>query len=146
MLSATLVALTLTAAPPTPEAAKSVIDFFYEGQGQAPVLVEAILCKDIEKKNKDTKFDCLSTFEGKVGKSDTVNVYLTFLVPKGDEKELMIQASHEGVVRATKDVKIKGQGLRTRTWRGFSASKPGTWEFKVLDGATVLKTLTIDAE
>ncbi len=146
MLSATLLALTLTSAPPSPEAAKSVIEFFYDGQGQAPVLADAVLCKDIERKDKDKKFDCLAKYGATVPQGETVNVYLTYVIPHGDEKELMIQASHEGVVRATKDVKIKGQGLRTRTWRGFKVSKPGKWEFKVLDGATVTKTLTITAE
>ncbi len=146
MLTTTLIALTLTAAPPTPDAAKSVIDFFYNGQGQPPVLVEGVLCKDVEKKNKETKFDCNEAFGAEASKGETVNVHLTYLVPKGDEKELMIQAVHDGVVRATKDVKIKGQGLRTRTWRAFTLKKEGKWEFKVLDGATVLKTFTIEAQ
>lgn len=143
--AATILALSLTSAP-TGDQVKSVLDYFYNGQGQPAILADANLCQTIEKKAKDRKFDCLATYGTTAKKGDTVNVYLTFLVPKGDQAELMVQALHNGVVRSTKDVTVKGGGIRTRTWRAFTLKKPGKWEFKVLKGSEAIKTLTITAE
>ena len=47
--------------------------------------------------------------------------------------------------RSTKDFKVKGQGMRTRTWKAFTLKKPGEWEFKILKGSEAVKTLTITA-
>jgi hypothetical protein len=146
MLNTTvLLSLALHAAPPTGDQVKSVLDYFYNGQGKPAILVDAVLCKDIERKNKDTKYDCNETFGDSADKGATVNVYLTFLVPKGDSAEFMVQAVLDGVVRSTKDVEVKGQGIRSRTWKAFTLKKEGKWEFKVLSGADAIKTVSITA-
>ena len=48
MLISSLVFATLVSQP-TPEEVKKVVDFYYQGQGKGPVLVESVLCKKIEK-------------------------------------------------------------------------------------------------
>ncbi len=143
--AATLIALSLTAAP-TGDQVKSVLDYFYMGQGQPAILADANLCQTNEKKVKERKFDCTTAFGTSAKKGETVNVYLTFLVPKGDEAEFMVQSLHNGVVRSTKDVTVKGGSIRSRTWRAFTLKKAGKWEFKVLKGTEVIKTLSITAE
>lgn len=146
MLNTTLLlSLALQAAPPTGEQVKSVLDYFYNGQGQPPILVDAVLCKDIERKNKETKFNCNEAFGDTGSKGDTVNVHMTFLVPKGDEAEMMVQAVLDGVVRSTKDFKVKGGSMRNRTWKAFTLKKPGKWEFRILKGSETIKTLAITA-
>lgn len=146
MLTAqTLLLTALTVSQPSPDHVKSVFEHYYQGEG-AIVLADAYLCSDIEKKKKDTKYDCLLQAGAEGAKGDQVYVYMTFLVPKGMEKDLMVQAIHNGVVRQTRDFKVKGSFIRARSWRRFSLKKSGTWEFKILDGATELKTLRISAE
>ena len=147
MLTTTvLLSLTLQASPPTGAQVKAVMDFYYKGQGQPAVLADASLCKDIERKKKETKYDCNEEFGASASKGDTVNVYMTFMVPRDDTADFMVQAALDGVVRSTKDVEVKGNFWRARTWKAFTLKKAGKWEFKILKGADVLKTLTITAE
>ena len=146
LLTQALLLTTLTAAAPSSEAVKSVFDHFYHGQGQGLVLGQAELCKKIEKADKERRNDCVESFGASAAKGDLVNVYLVGVVPKGDKAELMIQASHEGIVRTTKDVTLEGKYIRARTWRGFKLTKPGKWEFKVIEGSKVLQTMAITAE
>ncbi|MEM7674770.1 MAG: hypothetical protein AAF449_02075, partial [Myxococcota bacterium] len=58
---------------------------------------------------------------------------------------IMIQASHNGVVRTTKDIVLAGNWIRSRAWRGFALTKPGSWSFKILDDqGNTLKQLAIE--
>jgi hypothetical protein len=146
LVSATLITGLLTAAPPTSEQVKAVFDHYYAGQGRGAVLVDTLLCRDIEKAKKETKYDCVATFEGSAKVGDDVNVYLVLLVPEGDTEELMVQAAHEGVVRETRDVSVTGRVPRSRTWKSFKLSKPGKWEFVVRRGTVELIRKSIQAE
>jgi hypothetical protein len=141
-----LMALSMTAAQPAPEHVKSVFEHYFHGQGKGAVLAEAFLCKKIETLKGDAQNDCLEVASDAGTKGDKVDVYMTFLVPKGDEAELMVQAVHNNVVRTTRDVKVNGTTIRYRTWRSFTLEKPGKWEFRIVnpaDGST-LKALAID--
>jgi hypothetical protein len=139
-------AFSMTISQPSPESIKSVWDHFYKGQGKGAVLGEAILCKKVEQKVKETKFDCVEEMGESAAKGDTVNVWVAFLVPKDDMIEtITVQALHEGQIRETKDLKLKGESPRTRTWSAFTLKKAGKWEFKIQDGDKVLKTLSINA-
>lgn len=145
LISQTLFALAMSISQPTSDQVNSVFEHYWDGEGDT-ILADALLCSEIERKKKETKFDCITAAANTVNKGDRVNVYMTFLVPKGQEKELMVQATHNGVVRETRDVTVKGKFIRARTWKTFSLRKSGTWEFKIIDGARVLKTLTVQAE
>ncbi len=145
LTSQILLLATLSVSQPTPDQIKSVFEYHYKGEGD-PIVADAFLCSELEKKKKDTKWDCITRTGTTATKGAAVNVYLYFLVPKGVEKELMVQALHNGVVRQTKDFTIKGRYLRERTWKQFTLKKAGKWEFKVLDGANVMKTIAVDVE
>ena len=145
LTSQILLLATLSTAQPTPDQIKAVFEYHYGGEGD-PILADAFLCSEMEKKKKETKWDCLTKTGESTAKGDTVNVYMYFLVPKGTEKELMVQALHNGVVRQTKDFTIKGRWLRERTWKGFTLRKTGKWEFKIRNGETVLKSVTVNVE
>jgi hypothetical protein len=142
-----LLLLSMTSAQPAPDAVKAVFEHYFRGQGKGAVLADAYLCKKIDTQKGDTQNDCLEVAGDAGAKGDKVEVYMTFLVPKGDEAELMVQAVHNNVVRTTRDVKVNGTTIRYRTWRTFSLEKPGKWEFRIVnpaDGST-LKALAIDA-
>ena len=128
---------------PSAKEVKTVLDYYYAGE--RPILAEAFLCKTVERKDKATRHDCIERFGDDAKKGELAYVYMVAMVPRGKEAPLMVQASHNGVVRSTKDVTLKGTWFRSRAWRAFSLGKPGKWEFKVLSGdGKVLKAMSID--
>jgi hypothetical protein len=141
-----MIAMQIAVAQPAPDQVKAVWDHFQKGQGKGPVLGDAVLCKTVEQKNKDTKFECAEPMGDSATKGDTVNVWVAFLVPKDEAIETVtVQALLDGQVRETKDLKLKGESMRTRTWTAFTLKKAGKWEFKIMDGDKALKTLSINA-
>lgn len=139
--------LSLSVSQPAPDAIKSVWEHFYKGQGKGAVLADAVLCKTVEQKDKEKKFDCAEEQGDTAKKGDTVNVWVAFLVPQGDKIEtITVQALLDGQVRETKDLQLKGESWRSRTWAAFSLKKAGKWEFKVNDGDKTLKSLSVTAE
>lgn len=144
MLSAQLLLFAaLVGAPPSPAEVKAVLGHYFSGSG--PILADAVLCKTIEREDEATKWDCTEAYGATAKKGDTVYVHLTFLVPKSETHDLMIQAAHAGTVRTTKDITVKGTYLRHRLFRAFTLQKAGRWEFYVRDADKVLRTLTIEA-
>ncbi len=131
---------------PNADAVKDTWNYFYKGQGQGPILVEAKLCTDVAKEGPN-KFECTDEIDLEAGvKANTsVMVWQAYMVPQGDTVEnLMVQVKQGGTVRETKDIKpIKGEGWRSRYWTGVRLSKPGNWTVSVLHGDEVLKELSI---
>jgi len=139
-------ALQVAVAQPAPDQVKAVWEYYQKGQGKGPILADAILCKTVEQKNKDTKFECTEPMGDSATKGDTVNIWVAFLVPKDDTVEnVTVQAVLDGQVRETKDLKLKGESMRTRTWTAFTLKKAGKWEFKINEGEKTIKTLSINA-
>jgi hypothetical protein len=129
---------------PSADAVKSTWDYFYKGQTQGPVLVEAKLCTEVAKEGPN-KFECTAEVgpEG-VKANTTVMLWQSYLVPQGDTiEDLMVQTKLGNVVRETKDVKVKGEGWRARQWTGVRLNKAGDWTITVMRGDQVLKTLSV---
>lgn len=129
---------------PSADAVKSTWEYFYKAQGQGPVLVDAKLCTEVAKDGPN-KFECTAEVgpEG-VKANTTVNVWQSYLVPQGDAiDDLMVQVKQGNVVRETKDVKIKGEGWRTRQWTGVRLSKPGEWTITIMRGDQELKSIKV---
>ena len=129
---------------PSGDAVKSTWDYFYKGQTQGPVLVEARLCTEVAKDGPN-KFECTAEVapEG-VKANTTVMVWQSYLVPQGDTVEdLMVQTKLGNVVRETKDVKVKGEGWRARQWTGVRLNKAGDWSINIMRGDQVLKTISV---
>jgi len=129
---------------PSADAVKSTWDYFYKGQTQGPVLVEARLCTEVAKDGPN-KFECTAEVapEG-VKANTTVMVWQSYLVPQGDSVEdLMVQTKQGNVVRETKDVKVKGEGWRARQWTGVRLNKAGDWTVNIMRGDQVLKTISV---
>ncbi len=135
---------TTTVRAPDADAVRDTWNYFYNGKGQGPVLVDAKVCTEVAKEGPN-KFECI----GEVGPegikaNTTVMLWHAYLVPQGDSvDDLMVQSKQGAVVRETKDVKLKGEGWRVRQWTGLRMSKPGNWTVSVLRGDQVLKEIQV---
>lgn len=129
---------------PSSDAVKSTWDYFYKGQGQGPVLVEAKLCTEVAKEGPN-KFECVTeaNLDG-LKANTTVMLWQSYLVPQGDSiEDLMVQTKLGNVVRETKDVKVKGEGWRARQWTGVRLNKAGEWTVSILRGDQELKSIKV---
>ena len=129
---------------PAADAVRDTWNYFYKGQGQGPVLVDAKLCTEVGKEGAN-KFDCVTEVPAEgIKANSTVMVWQSYLVPQGDSiEDLMVQVKQGNVVRETKDVKVKGEGWRSRQWTGVRLSKAGDWSIVIMRGDQVLKTLNV---
>ncbi|KFE71073.1 hypothetical protein [Hyalangium minutum] len=130
---------------PGAEAVKNTWDYFYKGQGQGPVLVEAKLCTEVAKDGPN-KFECTAEVDPAAGvkANTTVMLWQAYLVPQGDSiEDIMVQTKQGATVRETKDVKVKGDGWRARQWTGVRLNKAGNWTVSVMRGDEVLKELQV---
>jgi hypothetical protein len=129
---------------PSADAIRDTWNYFYKGQGQGPVLVEAKLCTEVAKEGAN-KFECTAEVgaEG-IKAGTTVMLWQAYLVPQGDSiEDIMVQTKQGNVVRETKDVKVKGDGWRARQWTGVRLNKPGNWTVVVMRGDQVLKEVQV---
>jgi len=129
---------------PSSDAVRDTWNYFYKGQGQGPVLVDAKLCTEVAKDGPN-KFECIAEASPDgVKAGSNVMLWQSYLVPQGDSiEDLMVQVKQGNVVRETKDVKIKGEGWRARQWTGVRLSKPGDWTVSILRGEQVLKSFNV---
>jgi hypothetical protein len=132
-------------AKPGAEGVKGTWDYFYRGQGQGPILVEAKLCTEVAKEGAN-KFECTAEVNPADGVKANTSVMLwqAYLVPQGDTYEdIQVQVKQGATVRETKDVKIKGDGWRARQWTGVRLNKPGSWTVSVIRGDQTLKEIQV---
>ncbi|WNG54360.1 hypothetical protein F0U59_05865 [Archangium gephyra] len=129
---------------PSADAVKTTWEYFYKGQGQGPVLVDAKLCTEVAKDGPN-KFECIVEANPDSIKAGTnVMLWQSYLVPQGDSiDDLMIQVKQGNVVRETKDVKVKGEGWRARQWTGVRLNKAGEWTVTVMRGEQELKSIKV---
>jgi len=134
-----LLALNSTAdAAPTAKMIKEVVDYYYNGQKEGPILTEAKLCKGVK------NFECTETLESnKVTKGETINVWMRFLVPKGvSYDDILVEYEHEGIPRRLTPHKIESS-IRYRLVDKNSVDKAGNWTITVKKGITKLKEFKI---
>ena len=132
---------------PSQDAVKSVWDHYLKGQGGGAVLGEFVACLEVDTKRKsETAFECVKKAEGTVPKDTKLYAWTAWLVPKGDEHEFMVQYKHNGVVRSTKDQKVKGKLIRNRTYTYMTARKAGTWEIVIMSGGKEVGSASVTVE
>jgi hypothetical protein len=125
-LGLTLVLNAAAVAAPTAKIIKEVVDYYYNGQEEGPVLTEAKLCKAV----KD--FECTDAINANsVKKGETINVWMRFFVPKGATyDDILVEYKHEGVPRRLTPHKIEGS-IRYRLVDKNSADKTGNWTITI---------------
>ena len=133
-----LVLNTAAVAAPTAKMIKEVVDYYYNGQEDGPILTEAKLCKGVK------NFECTEIINpNSVTKGETINVWMRFFVPKGASyDDILVEYKHEGIPRRLTPHKIESS-IRYRLVDKNSADKPGNWTITVKKGITKLREFKI---
>ena len=113
---------------PSPNAAKSVIDFYFNGQGRGVVLADIQVCNDV------VDNECTGRVDPAMLRVDTdYKIWMMFIVPQGESIDtLSLQFFREGSLAYSREISVRG-ALRYRTWRNFLPANPGRWEIRVFD-------------
>jgi len=135
-LGLSLVLISTADAAPTAKMTKEVVDYYYNGQKEGPVLTEAKLCKGVK------NFECTEPLDSnKVTKGETINVWMRFLVPKGvSYDDILVEYKHEGIPRRLTPHKIESS-IRYRLVD--KNDKAGNWTITVKKGITKLREFKV---
>jgi hypothetical protein len=131
---------------PSGDAAASVIDFFYNGQGQGVVLAQADLCGEIPTEGEN-KYECVGKVSPSALRSGTTyNLRMVFLVPRGDEVDnIQVKYIHDGEAIKTDQVDVSGS-LRYRTWTAFTPRDTGEWTIRISQGGDLLQEMSLTVQ
>ncbi|MDJ0808840.1 MAG: hypothetical protein QNJ01_01995, partial [Desulfobacterales bacterium] len=66
-----------------------------------------------------------------VNLASEVMLWMNFLVPSGDQGDLLLLFSRQGRVRHTATITVKG-AIRFRTWKKIPTDKAGDWTVTIL--------------
>jgi len=126
------------AAAPTAKMIKEVVDYYYTGQKEGPILTEAKLCRGIK------NYECSEIVNpDSIKKGDTVNVWMQFFVPKGASyDDILVEYRYEGIPWRLTPHKIEGS-IRYRLVDKFSLDKPGDWSITVKKGINKLSEFKV---
>lgn len=130
---------------PAPSAAEvqRVWDYYYRG-GAGPVLVDVKVCTEVGREG-GARFECTKELGPEGARPySTLYVWQSYLLPQGAVvDDLAVQLKQGDTVRETRDVRLKGDGWRVRTWAAVRVGKPGTWSVSVLRGTRALRQVTV---
>ncbi len=125
------------AAPPAKNV-REVVDYFYNGQAEGPILTDAKLCKGIKALECEAAVDPKAVTQG-----DVLHVWTQFFVPKGAMyDDIIVEYKHEGVPRHLNSRSIEGS-IRYRVVDKFKPDKPGKWTITIKKGVSNLKAFNI---
>lgn len=119
-------------AKPTSDEVKRVLDFYFHGKGTGPVLLDSMLCRDIQREG-DEKNECAGDISGEtIKKGESIYLWMAYMVPSGDEPQnIIVQYENGGVTRMVRNLQVTGQ-LRYRTWLKVAFDKAGSWKIKII--------------
>jgi len=116
---------------PTPQEARKVIDYYFNGKGMGVVPMELKLCREVAIKG-EMKNECVNEVANKkIAKGEEVYLWMNFLVPAGEESKILVQYSRNEQVRDTSSLTLGG-ATRYRTWKKIPTSTTGSWKVKML--------------
>ena len=116
---------------PSAEEARKVVDYYYHGQGRGVILADHFLCTEVALEG-EAKNDCRVRHElPAVDQGAEMLLWMNFLVPSGDEAEILVLFSRKGRVRSTAPIAVKG-AVRYRTWKKIPTAKAGEWQVTIL--------------
>ncbi len=122
---------TMAQGKPSPEEARKVINYYFNGKGQGVIPMEYKLCKEISKKG-DAKNECVAEISKKtIAKGEEVYLWMNFLVPAGEESKILLQYSRKDKVRNTSNISLGG-ATRFRTWKKIPTTTTGNWKVTVV--------------
>lgn len=131
---------------PTPEAIRSFWTYYFKGQGNGPALADVKLCLEVAREG-DNKFDCAREMPAEgIKAGSSVILWQAYLLPSGENvDDLSLQVKFGDTVRETKDIKLKGESIRTRNWTTVRLPKAGTWTLRLMRGDQELRSFTVNA-
>jgi hypothetical protein len=120
------------AAKPSPEEAERIIDYYFGGKDDGPLLVSAKVCADIHREG-ELKNECTREFiDNRVPMGEPFYLWMKYVVPvDSPPTNLLVQLNFQGITLQTLDVTV-APSIRYRTWKRVVLEKPGTWEVKML--------------
>jgi hypothetical protein len=123
-------------AAPEAKTIREVVDYFYNGQKEGPVLTDSKLCKSI----KD--LECQDQSEpNTISMGEPVKVWMQFFVPKGGTyDDIFVEYKHNNIPRNLQAHKIESS-IRYRLVDVYKPDKIGDWTITIKWGSKSLKTL-----
>jgi len=126
-------------AAPTSKMVKEVVDYFYEGQADGPILTDAKICRTVKSLNCEEPADPKAFTAG-----EPARIWMQFFVPKGATyDDIIVEYKYEGVPRNLASHKVEGS-IRYRMVDSYKLNKIGKWTITIKKGLTVLKTFDVN--
>jgi len=126
-------------AAPTSKMVKEVVDYFYDGQSEGPVLTDAKMCKTVKSLSCEEPADPKAFTVG-----EPARIWMQFFVPKGGTyDDIFVEYKHEGVPRNLAAHKVEGS-IRYRLVDSYKLNKLGKWTITIKKGLTVLRTFDVN--
>ena len=155
-IAAMLAAATLSdPTPPSAYEAKKVIDYYYSGRSQGPLLVDLKACLKVDiAKGSPTFLECTDPVKGPVKKGSLVHLWALLMVPDpGVSADGGTPAEEEVTLQFLQGTEVKMSlaltarpGLRDRIERARALNKPGQWELRLLRAGKVLGSVSVTVE
>jgi hypothetical protein len=128
LLSAMLPAT--AAPPPSPDAARSVIDYYFTGD--TVLLVDARLCNRVAEAGPDSHACEAPRADALLETGETTYLWLLLMVPEPLESQtIVIQFVQDGTAFSVQRATVT-PSLRYRLWKKLRFDQPGDWQIRVL--------------
>lgn len=123
-------------AAPDAEKTREVVDYFYNGQKEGPILIDSKLCKNIK------GLECQDRLEANtLSMGETLKVWMQFFVPKDElYDDIFVEYKHNGIPRNLQTHKVEGS-IRYRLVNAYKPDKTGDWTVTINRGSKKLNTL-----
>ena len=123
-------------AAPDAKTIREVVDYFYNGQKEGPVLTDSKLCKNI----KD--LECQDQSQPTtISMGEPVKVWMQFFVPKGGMyDDIFVEYKHNNTLRNLQAHKVESS-IRYRLVDVYKPDKAGDWTVTIKSGSKILKIL-----
>ena len=126
-------------AAPTSKLVKEVVDYFYDGQTDGPILIDAKICKTVKSLSCEKSADPKAFTIG-----EPIRIWMQFFVPTGGTyDDIMVEYKHEGAPRNLAAHKVEGS-IRYRLVDSYKLNKLGKWTITIKKGLTVLRTFGVN--
>lgn len=135
-----MLALALPAAAqrPTADEVARVLDYFNNGKGKGPVLLEMTPCLEIGRPEGERKKRCVKPIEGAIPAGTTTYVYLRWVVPRGDAySDIVVEWLRGGDVDASSEIAVS-TSWSYGIWKARALRTAGTWTVRVRRGEETL--------
>jgi hypothetical protein len=126
-------------ATPTSKMVKEVVDYFYDGQTEGPILTDAKMCKSVKSLICEEPADPKAFISG-----ESIKIWMQFFVPKGAfYDDIMLEYKHEGIPRNLAAHRVEGS-IRYRLVNSYKLNKPGKWKITIKRGLTDLRAFDVN--